>query len=124
MSDEQLAKKLEAYQQAAKENPSIDINMLMANALAQESQKARIAKSYKWPYLVSIGLPPFGLLFTLKYYLTGDEDDKAAGRICALLTIVAVILFYAFSKALLSGSGASIEQIQQIKPQDIMELTK
>ena len=124
MSDKELEKRLETYQQLAKENPNVDVNMLMASALAQESQKIHSAKSYKWPYLIALGVPPLGLLFALKYYLSGDEDDRTAANICVLLTIVAVLIFYAFSKALLSGSGASLEQIQQIKTKDILELTK
>ncbi len=124
MSDKELEKKLDAYQQLAKENPNVNVNMLMMNALAQENQKVKKLKSRRWPYLIAIGFPPFGLLFALKYYLSGDEDDRTAGNICVLLTIVAVIIFYAFSKALFSGTGASLEQIQQIKPQDIFQLIK
>ena len=124
MGDEELTKKIDTYQQLAKENPNVDVNMLMASALIQESQKTRANKSRKWPYLISLGLPPFGLLFALKYYLSGDEDDRTAANICVVLTILSVIVFYLFSKALFSGSGASLEQIQQIKPSDILELTK
>ncbi|MBI3231701.1 MAG: hypothetical protein HYZ51_01310 [Candidatus Doudnabacteria bacterium] len=124
MSDEDLSKKLETYQGIAKENPSVNVNMLMMNALEQENQKLKTSKSHKWAYMVSIGLPPFGLLFALKYYLSGDKEEQTAGNICVALTAVAVLMFYIFSKALFSGSGASIEQIQKITPQDVMQLTK
>jgi hypothetical protein len=75
-------------------------------------------------YLVSLGLPPFGLLYAVKYYFGDDENDKQAAKVCIALTIFSVVVFIIFSKLLFSGSGTSLQQIEQIKPQDIQQLTQ
>jgi len=124
MSEQDLAKKVEEYQKLGKENPNVDVSLLMMNALAQEDAGKTKPKSYRWPYLVSIGLPPFGLIYVVIYYLSDDERDKTAAKFCLLLTVLSLIIFVVSFKALLSGSGTSVEQIQQIKPSDVMELTR
>lgn len=121
MSDENLEKELKTYQEIAKENPNVDVNMLMMNALQTENSKLGSGKSYKWPYMIAISLPPIGLLFALKYYYSDDEQDKTAAKLCVLLTVVSVIMFFALGKSLFSSSGASMKQIEQITPQDIHE---
>ena len=119
MSDEQLEKQIKDYQDLAKQNPGVNVNMLMMNALASEAVKVKNTKSRKWPYLISLGAPPFGLFFALKYYFSGDEDDKTAANICVLLTIVSFLLLYVFSKMLFSSAGVTPQQIEQITPQEI-----
>ena len=122
MSEEDLSKKIETYQRLGQENPNVDVNLLMVNALQAENQKHAANKSYKWPYLISLGLPPLGLIFALKYYFGSDEDEKQPALICVLLTIFSLVLLFAFGKILFSGSGASVQQIEQIKPQDIQQI--
>jgi hypothetical protein len=122
MSDTDLSKKFTDYQNLAKENPNVDVGLLMSAALSNENTKLQEGKSYRWPYLISLGLPPFGLLYAVKYYLNGDEQDKTAANICLGLTVVSLILVYAFSKILFSSAGVTPEQIQQIKPSDINQL--
>ncbi len=122
MSDKDLEKKIETYQELGKENPNVDVSMLMMNALQNESGNKASSKSYRLPYLVSIGLPPFGLIYAVKYYFSGDENDKQAAKICLLLTIVSVIVIYISGKLIFSSSGTSLQQIEQIKPQDIQQL--
>lgn len=118
-----MSKKISDYQQLAKENPNINVNLLMSTALA-DADKKEAGKSYRWPYLISLGLPPFGLIYAVKYYFSGDESDKTAAYICAGLTVISILLFYALGKAVFSSSGASLDQIQQIKPGDIQQLTQ
>lgn len=124
MSDRDLSKKIEDFQALARENPNVNVNLLMASALSEENQKLSEKKSYRWAYLVSLGVPPFGLIYAAKYYLSGDEQDKTAAHICVGLTLVSVLLFYGLTKAIFSSSGASLDQIQQIKPSDIQQLTR
>lgn len=124
MSDKDLEKKIETYSELGKENPNVDVSMLMMNALQSEDHNKANPKSYKMAYIISLGLPPFGLLYAVKYYFSDDESDKQAAKICILLTIISVIVFFAFSKLLFSSSGTSLEQIKQIKPQDIQQLTQ
>lgn len=122
MSDEQLQKQISDYQQLGKENPNVDVNLLMMNALANENKLASApGKSYKWAYTVALGLPPLGLLFALKYYFGDDERDKQAAKICVLLTVVSVILIIVFSKMLFSTAGVNVQQLQQINPQQVQQ---
>ena len=120
MSEEDLSKKVEMYRDLAKENPNVNVGLLMSSALA--SEKSQEKKSYRWPYLISLGIPPLGLIYTVKYYLTGDDQDKNAANICIILTVVSLLLVYAFGKILFSSSGTSLDQIQQIKPSDINQI--
>jgi len=124
MSDQELSKEIETYQKLAKENPGVDVNMLMMNALQNEASHKSAGKSYKWPYMISLGAPPFGLFFALRYYFSDDENDKQAAKICVLLTVISGLLTYFFFKIVLSSSGTSVQQIEQIKPQDIYQLTQ
>lgn len=117
-----MEQKIETYRELGKENPNVDVSMLMMNALQNESGNKASSKSYRMAYLISLGLPPFGLLYAVKYYFGDDENDKQAAKICILLTIISVIVFFAFSKLIFSSSGTSLQQIQQIKPQDIYQL--
>ncbi len=123
MGEENLQKQINIYQEVAEANPGVDVNLLMANALIAESQKHKAGKSYKWPYTISLGLPPFGLIYTVKYYINGDDDDKRAGKICALLTVISVIIFLATAKLFVSTAGVSTQQLQQLgNPAEIQQL--
>jgi hypothetical protein len=122
MSEQDLEKNIETYKEVARENPGVDVNLLMVNALETESKKHTAGKSYKWAYVVALGLPPFGLIYTVKYYINGDEEDKYAGKVCALLTVVSILLVLALGKVFFSSAGVSPTQIEQIKPADIQQL--
>ncbi|MCL5009312.1 MAG: hypothetical protein M1400_03165 [Patescibacteria group bacterium] len=124
MSDKDLENKIQTFRELGKENPNVNVNLLMMNALETESENKISAKSYKWPYLISVGAPPFGLIYVFKYYFSSDENDQRAAKICLFLTIISVIAFFAFSKALFSSSGTSLQQIEQIKPSDIQQLNQ
>ena len=120
-TDDELAKKVEEYTKVAKQNPNIDIGMLMINALATEKQNTVASKSKRWAYLISIGVPPFGFLFALKYFWSDLDDAKEVAWTCVVLTIIATAVFWIGSKLMLSSSGTSIQQIEQIKPSDIQQ---
>ncbi len=122
MSEQDLNKKIEDYSALAKENPNIDVGLLMSTALTNEDKALSEKKSYRWPYLIALGLPPFGLLFAIKYYLSGDDQDKSAANICVALTVVSILMFYGFTRILFTSSSTSVEQIQQIKPSDINQI--
>jgi dipeptide/tripeptide permease len=122
MSEKDLEKNIETYRELGKENPNVDVSMLMVSALQNESGNKASSKSYRMAYLISLGLPLFGLIYAIKYYFSDDESDKQAAKICLLLTIVSVIVIYIFGKLIFSGSNTSLQQIEQIKPQDIQQL--
>lgn len=122
MSEEKLEKELEQYRELAKEDKKVDVASLMINALQQHRSNLLEPKQKRWAYLISLVVPPVGLFFAVKFYFSGKDDGKEAGLMCVVLTAVSILLLVVFTSALLSGSGANVDQIKQIKPSDIQEL--
>ncbi|MCL5667381.1 MAG: hypothetical protein M1383_06450 [Patescibacteria group bacterium] len=122
--DQKIEKQFEEFQRVAKENKNVDVAALMISALSSQNKNLVSSRQKRWAYLVSIGLPPFGLLFALKFYLSDQEDASNVANVCVALTIVSVFFVWLMGKLLFSGSGASLDQLQQIKPQDIQQLVQ
>lgn len=123
MSDEKLEQIVSEYAELAKDK-NIDASALLINALEQQDKNHIPQKTKRWAYLISIGLPPFGLLFAAWFYFGDKDDGKTAAIACVVLTIVSSIIGYLLLKATLSGSGVTPAQLQQIKPADIYELNQ
>lgn len=122
-ADKNLEKKINLYREVAKENPAVDVNLLMLNALQTQRQNSVSAKSKRWAYLISIGVPPFGFFFALKYFAFSDKDDASnVAWTCVVLTIISVALFLVVGKVFFTSSGTSMQQIEQIKPSDIQQV--
>ncbi len=124
MNEKRLSETLEEYQKLAKENTNIDLSTLALSALANEHRNTLPQKQKNWAYLISVGLPPLGLLFAVKYYLSDEDDAKTTAHICVALTLVGLIILWISIKVFSSSSGVSLQQIQQIKPGDIQQLTQ
>ena len=121
--DDQLAKKVNIYQELGKADPKIDVGMLMINALQNQRQNMVSAKAKRWLYLISISVPPVGLLFWLYYYFSSDKEDaKSVAWICFILTIVCLLAFWIMWVMLFSAAGTTPQQIEQIKPSDIQQI--
>ncbi len=123
-SDKKLEEQINEYAALAKENPKIDAAALMVSALQSQRPQSVSPKAKRWAYLISIGIPPLGLLFALNYFMKDDDESKQVAWMCVILTIAAIIMFWLFTKLLFSGSGTSLQQIQQIKPNDIYQLSQ
>lgn len=119
MSEEKLSKELEAYRELANQDKKIDVATLMINALQKQQTNTLTIKEKRWAYLISIGVPPFGLIFAVKFYFSGKDDGEQAAWVCVVLTAVSILIYILFAKILFSGSAATIGQIEQIKPSDI-----
>lgn len=121
-----LEKKLEEFQEYARENKKVDLATLAINALESQTKNLVSSKQKKWAYLVSVGLPPFGLLFALKFYFydPNKDDAKRVALICVILTGASLILFLLVSQLLFSSAGLNMNQIQQINPKDIQDLIR
>lgn len=119
--EKEIEQQLESYQSLAKEDKNIDAASLMMNALDQKSNLVS-AKQRKWAYIISLGFPPLGLLFALKFYFGEEDDARRMAGICVILTIISVFLLWLSFKIFLSGSGSSINQIEQINPKDFQDL--
>jgi hypothetical protein len=124
MTEEELANQLKQYQDLKKQDAKIDVASLAIAAIQAHEANVLTAKEKRWGYLVALALPPFGLLYSLKFYFSGKTDGKTAAWMCVGLTVASVVLFLLILKLMLSGSGTNLEQIEQIKPSDIQQLVQ
>lgn len=122
--NKKLESEIAEYAQLAKEDKSIDVASLMISAIKNQEQNQISPRAKKWAYLISIGAPPLGLLFALRYYFGEQDDATRVANICVALTAVALISFFIIMRVFLSSSGTSIDQINQITPAQIHELTQ
>jgi len=120
--DQKLSQEVSEYAALAKENPNVDVSMLMMNALQNQKQNVVSPKAKRWAYTISLGVPPLGLFLALKYYMGDEDDGKQVAWVCVILTVISVVLFWLGSKLLFSGSGTSIDSISKIKLNQIQEL--
>lgn len=123
-TEEDLAKKVETYQSLGKENSQVDVGMLMLNALQNAKQNNVSTKAKWWVYTISSSIPMSGFLFAFYYYFKDEDDAKQVAWIAIGLTILCVLTFWFLGKATLSGSGQTLQGIQQIKPSDIQQLSQ
>lgn len=123
MSDEKLQEIVTEYADLAKDK-NIDVATLMINALQQEDANKISSRTKKWAYILSLSLPPIGLAFALWFWMGDKTDKKNAAYICIALTAVTIIATIIFFNVILSSSGTSIDQINQIKPADIYQLSQ
>ncbi len=124
MSDKQLEVLATEYAELAKDK-NIDAATLMINALQQQDQNRLTPKTRRIAFLISLGVPPVGYLLALYYFFFKEESDaKTTAYWCAALTTISLVGSIVFFNLILSGSGQSVEQIQQIKPSDIYELVQ
>lgn len=125
MDDQDLQKQIETYKELAQTNKNIDVASLMINALQQHQENTLTMKEKTRAYLVSFAVPPFGLIYAVKFFWFSDKSDaKKSAGVCVLLTVISIVMMSLTLKAMLSSSGASLQQIEQIKPQDIYQLSQ
>lgn len=122
MDQDKLTKEFETYRKLGEKDKNIDVASLMLNAMDKTHDNLLPIKQKRWAYLVSIGFPPFGLLFALKFYFSGKDDGQENALLCVVLTAVSILLAVITVKLMLSGSGVDTSQIQQLDPKDIQEL--
>ena len=123
-TEKKLADQVQAISELAKENKNIDAAALMLNALQTSEKNVVSSRAKRWAYIVSIGAPPLGLLFAIRYYFSGEDDAKRVALTCVGLTIAAVGLLFLFTQMFMSTSGVSLDQIERINPTDVLELTQ
>lgn len=123
MSDEKLESLVNEYADLAK-NDKIDTTALLMNALEQEDQNKLSTKTKRWAYLISLGVPPLGYAFALYFYFSDKSDGKSTAIACAILTTLSGIITIVLFKSALTGFGVTSQQLEQIKPQDVYDLTR
>ena len=123
MADEkEIVRKLEQYRELAKENKNIDVAALTASTFEQERRDEIDVGKKRWAYLISAGLPPFGLLIALRYYFSGKTDGKRVALICVILTVAAGLIGWVLAAAMFSSLGTSPSQFQDVKMEDLKSL--
>lgn len=108
--EEELAKKLEEYQNLAKENKNIDVAQLMIAAMQNQESNLLSSRQKNLAYMVSFFFPPFGLFFALKFWLSDKEDANHAALVCVLLTVLSGWITYMFLKSFTQNLAPSIQQ--------------
>jgi hypothetical protein len=123
-AEKRVAEKLKEYTEAAKDNKKIDKAALAIAALEAPIFENRVsAKMKKWAYLISLGLPPFGLGFAVYYYFSNKTDGKRVAIVCVIVTVLAAIMFWvSFSSIFSSVPPGTLDQIQSLKPDDIKSI--
>lgn len=121
--DKKIEERFSEFQALGKEDKNVDVAKLMLYSL---NQKGNIVSSKKkrWAYIVSLSLPPIGLLLALKYYFDDEDDARHVANMCVIITILSLLLAWISIKMLFSGTGTSLNQIQQINPKDLQDLVK
>jgi|SRR3989344_586619 len=122
MDDEKFTKELETYRKLAEADKSVDAATLAIQALQNHEANEIPSRQKRWAYWISLALPPLGLFFAIKFYFSGKDDGRQAAIICAILTSFSCILFWLTSRALFSGTNVDLNQVKEIKPQDIQQL--
>ncbi len=123
LNDQKLEETISEYAELAKDK-NIDVAMLMANALQQNEANRINGKTKRWLYLISVGVPPLGLFIGAYYFLSDKEDACSTAIVCIALTVFSILMTYLLFNTILSGSGTNIDQIKQIKPDDIYQLSQ
>jgi hypothetical protein len=123
--EKELEKEFNQYSELAKTDKNIDLAGLMMKAMERKDDSVSF-KQKKWAYLISFFLPPFGLIFAVRYYFFSDlSDAKKVAWICFILTFASIGLTLLAGMLVFSGlekSGVDFKQIENLKPQDIQDL--
>ena len=117
MTDEELASQIRTYSELKKQNKDIDVAALALSALQGHVENMLTPKEKRIAYLVSLSLPPLGLLYALKFWTSNKEDGKTAAYMCIGLTAASIVIGIVFLNVLISGSGLSVGQFQDAAQQ-------
>ena len=120
MNEEELARQLKQFQEMARENKGIDLTALSLQALQGYKRDMLSPKEKRWAYLISLGAPPFGIIFALKFFASEKEDAQQAAYMCLALTAASILMFVVLGKLMFAGSGLTPSTLP--KPQDVQQL--
>ncbi len=117
-TDKKLESKLEQYREIAKQTGGkVDVTALMLDALEKSQTNLTSSRQKHWAYLVSLGLPPLGLIFSLAFWFNGKDDGKRQAIICAVLTAISIALVWLTIQYMFSSAGVNYNQLQQAPAQ-------
>ncbi len=91
MSETKLQKELEVLRQLSTQDQKIDVAGLMIKALEQHESNLLPMKEKRLAYIVSLGLPPFGLFYAFKFFASDKDDARLAAWLCVALTTISLL---------------------------------
>jgi hypothetical protein len=122
--EKQLEEQLNDYIEIAKSDKKVDVAGLAMGALQNMAENRVSSKMRKWAYWISFLFPPFGLIFSIKYYFFSDKSDaRRVANMCLIITALTIGLFLLFMWTMFASVGTeNLKQIEQINPQDVQDL--
>jgi hypothetical protein len=121
--EQNLEQKVAAYAALAKDNKNVDVGALLASAMEQERLDRVDAKKRSRAYLISALLPPFGLLYAVRYYFSGKTDGKRIASMCVVLTVLALAVGWLIGGAMFGNTPTgSLEQMKTMNLEDVRSL--
>lgn len=123
-TEENISKQIREYQELGRQNKNIDVAALAMTAMAQARQEETGRRKKRWAYLVSIGLPPLGLLCAAYYAFGSKPDGKRIAINCIILTAAALLLTWFVGKLFFDSLGGAdvSSQLQDVKIDDLRRL--
>lgn len=111
------------YAALGKDNKNIDVAALMVSALEQTRRDELDAKKKKRAYTVSALIPPFGLIYAVRYYFSDRSDGKKVALVCVILTVFSLAIGWLIGGAMFGNTPtASLEQMKQVNVDDLKSL--
>jgi|SRR3989344_5825446 len=120
--EEKINQDLERIRQASAENKSIDVAALALNTLSNRQSNLLPAGLRRLSYFISLAFPPFGLGFAVWFLIRREDDAKKTAIICAVLTIVSILLTILIFNTLFKASGLTPGQVKNIDLQEYQDL--
>lgn len=110
MDESAQDQKLHVAEVVLTKNPHADVSEILQGTLITTTgnQWTRQIKAY----LISFFLAPFGLYYIIRFLFV--DDQRTAGLICLLLTLLAVFLDYMIFSSLFQSTLSSIGGTQSI----------
>lgn len=123
-SEAETLKKIEQYQELAKTDKNVDVAALTLNELQQANKTAAASGKRRWlAYFISIGFPPFGLIYAVYYFFRNRPSDRRAALWCVVLTVVSVLLTLLLSGLVLSNFAATAGMdLSNLKSSDVNKI--
>ncbi|HTM68905.1 MAG TPA: hypothetical protein VL426_06435 [Candidatus Binatia bacterium] len=121
-AEKKVTEQIEEYRKLGEQNKNIDTAALMMNALATAQREEMATKKKQRAYMISVAVPPLGLIIALYYWFKDEPGSKQVAINCVILTAVALFLFWGISKLLFAS--VTTEQSSQLQNLNVAELRK
>jgi len=122
-TEERVSRQIQDYKELADKNKGINAAALMINALAQAERDEIDARKRKRAYLVSVILPPFGLIYAAYYYFGDKPDGKSVAINCVILTLVSFLVAWGIGALMFACmTPDQTTQIQNVNADQVKQM--